>query len=625
MDAPWKGAVIAAVLLAGTVSAQAARGDDQSIDWWTPDDIAALERATLERVRDVRGDLGLPLMPPPGEDARRDDIAVADRIYAPSREAQAYAATDGGATLVEKVLSSTVTGTGFVEFLQYQLPTSYDARKPEGHPLVIAYHGYAGSHQSVALQSTIHVECDNRGWLYLSPIGLDSHFFGPPVTMQHLRAAVDWMLEEYNVDEDRIYMVGFSMGAGVAANFTARHRDPDDLMIAALGLVSGTFDWTQEHSLTTSAAHFYMEHPLCFAGPPSAEPFNYQRASTQYFDPLSYTASTLPGTWLEDLSMGINLSNLPIYMTWDVDDPLQQVPAGNTELAARFGAMGVELVTEVISGTAMPHSWSVLDESALFDFFDGRVVEREPTDVSVLTDEAGVASFLTITPRDAGEFTRVDAEGVGASGQVVIDRAENAELVEVDVQGADVSGVWPVRLTASTTDPDGFTLRSTNYDELPSYKLDHVSGALVEGTQSDPTTDSLILDVEGPATLDVDVVSEPWTGKLLTTPNPVPIGSSVAVEIDSDPSTLSLWLNLGFEETLVPIKDGFKMTSSPLPPALLIVLPGAVLDPAGDVTVNGSIPNDAAFSGLEIFLQFVSIVSGPDVGEVSNMWVMEIE
>lgn len=625
MFAPLKGAVIAAVLLVGTTSAQIGVDDRQSIDWWTAADVATAERATLERVRDVRGDLGLPLMPPVAEDARPDDIAVADRLYAPSREAQVYASTDGGATLVEKVLSSNVTGTGFVEFIQYQLPTVYDDNLPGGHPLVIAYHGYAGSHQSTALQSTIHVECDNRGYLYMAPIGLDSHFFGPPVTMQHVRAAVDWMIDNFNVDTDRIYMVGFSMGAGVTANFAARHRDPDDLMIAAVGLVSGTYDWVQEYSLTTSGVHFYMEHPLCFQGPPATNLFNYQAASTLHFDPPTYTPATLPGTLLDSLSMGRNLSTFPVYMTWDTGDPLVQVPAANPELRDFFVDLGANVTVDIVSGTPLPHSWDVLDEVALFDFFDGKTANRLPSDVTVLTDVPTTASFITIEPRSAGAFTRVDAEGVVLSDQVLVENVGNASLVQVDVQRAGISGVWPVRATATSADIDGFTLETTNFDDLPSYMLDESLGTLVKGVQSDPIADSLLVDVDGFTTLDVDVVSEPWTGELWTTPNPVPVGAALTLEMDTLPATQSLWLNVGFEELLVGIKDGFTMSSSPLPPALLITFPGALLDPTGALSVGAAIPNDPAFSGLEIFLQFVSIVPGPAVGEVSNMWIMEIE
>ncbi len=623
MYAPMKRALIAIIVVGSTVTAQAARqASADSADAWTRADIAAMEAETMARVRAVQGDQALPPMPPLGESPRLDDLGDADRQYTPSREAQAYLTGDGGATLVEKILGTEFTGTSFFEFMQYQLPTSYDDLAPEGHPLVIAYHGYAGSHQSTSLQSTIHLECENRGWIYMAPIGLDSHFFGPPVTMQHLRAAIDWTIDNFNVDEERIYMVGFSMGAGVSANFAARHRDPNDLMLAGLGLVGGTYDWTQEHSLTTSAVHFYMEHPLCFAGPPSSELFKYQQASTQYFDPGTYTPSTLPGTRLDHLSMGINLGHVPTFVTWDTGDTLPQVPAGNTALVNLLTAQGTDFVTDIVTGTPTPHSWSVLDEVALFDFFEGRTAIRTPQDLTVLTDEPTNASYLSVTPRNTGAFTRIDAESFDLTGEIVIETVTNVDEAIVDVQTAGISGIAPVRLTATSNDLDGFTLRTTNYDSIPSYKLDHSTQELVKGTRSDPTTDSVFIDIDGLTTLDADVISEPWTAKLSTTPNPVPIGDAMQLDLDTDLATDFVFLNIGFEELLVPIKDGNKMVASPLPPAILLSLP---VDANGDLTFPAAIPNDMAFQGLSLFLQAVAIVPGGGIGQVSNMWVMDIE
>ncbi|MFT7465412.1 MAG: hypothetical protein ACI9EF_003779, partial [Pseudohongiellaceae bacterium] len=189
----------------------------------------------------LTGTLGFAPLPPVLASSPRDQLIFADRI---PHKSQSYANSSAAVpTMFDGFVPPSQTGTIFPEVFKYQLGDSYDAGGPS-HPMVVAYHGFGSSANSVAGASTIEEECNARGYIYMSPTGLDDQLFGSISCQQHIEAAINFMTSGFNVDADRIYMVGFSMGGGVVANFASRHRDPDGIMIAGLGTVSAAMDWT---------------------------------------------------------------------------------------------------------------------------------------------------------------------------------------------------------------------------------------------------------------------------------------------------------------------------------------------------------------------------------------------
>lgn len=566
----------------------------------------------------LTGDLGFAPLPPLRADSPRDQLIYADRFPITSKP---YAAVVPP-TMFDGFLTTAETGTNFPEIFKYQLGNSYDPNGP-AHALVVAYHGFGNSANSVAGASNVDEECDVRGYVYVSPTGLDDQLFGSPISQQHVEVVIQWMLDNFNVDPDRIYMVGWSMGGGVVANFAARHRDPDDIMIAGLGTVSAAMDWTQTYNEGNAATQALLQNSYNFGGTPAAQPFNYRQASGLYFTEGSYPP--LPGVVDTIESMATNLAGIPTYITYDDGDPLPEIPGTNETFESVLLGLGASPVKVVQTGTVdddgipAPHSWAVLDEVELFDFWAGLTVDRRPDDFEAQQDLGGPTAWLSTTQGATGVFTYVDGSANPVTDIIDVSNIANAAEVEIDLAGTSLTG--SPRITASAAVGEPYTLRLSDPANPPSYLLDHSSGSLVTLVDSDPSQGSLFLDLAAGSSIDVDVVFDPqWTSTLVSTPNPVSIGNTSTVLIDCPGNAQNAWLIIAFQELLLPIK-GVTLTASPIPPAILLLLP---LDANGDTSFPATIPNDPLFSNLRIPLQLMALDSQNTPFSVSNLWGFKI-
>jgi predicted esterase len=587
----------------------------------------AQDHAQRLRNRALVGDIGAPVLPPVRADSPRDDIRFADRFPFGTQSA-----TSGDADLVTVIIPAAQGGTGtpVAEIFEYQLPDLYD-HQGTPHPMVIGYHGYGSSAQSVALKSTLDEECNARNWVYMAPTGLDDQVFGTSLSQQNTEKAIEYMLENFNVDPDRLYMVGFSMGAGVCASFASQHRDPDGLMIAAVGSVCGTYDWTMAYSLAPPTLKTFMENQLHFGGNPATVPFEYQRWSTLHFDPATYPP--IPGTVLPAKSMGVNLGQTPTYLTWDTTDPNVSVTKQGPRLVNVLEALGGTLEWKTVASTFdpdtsefAPHSWLVLDEADLFDFFDGKVVDRTPDEFRALVDGNGPVSWLDVTQRVPGHFSALRATAQPAVPDetppvLATWDMDNCSRIDMDVAATTIDGTDPVEVTVLPTDGLAFKLVLRGAACPPVYLLDKALGTLVPETDHDPLTGELETIVTSGGTLEADAVCEPdWTTIVWTEPKTPAVGAPLDLTIDAPAGTTTAWTLVGFETQLATLK-GLHLTVE-VSGALLLTLP---LDVDGDLFLAGDIPNAPALSGLDLLLQVIGVDAGSQVTTVSNMWILEIQ
>jgi acetyl esterase/lipase len=588
---------------------------------------AADHAKRMDRIR-LTGDLGLPALPPVHADSPRDSLLFADR-FPVNQEATTEGPDGGTPTMFQGFLPMGQGGTGTDknEIFEYQLGNDYD-EFGAAHPMVVAYHGYGASHSSVAVQSTLDEECNTRGWVYMAPTGIDDQLFGSPISQQNTQAAMQWMLDNYNIDPDRIYMVGFSLGGGIVSNFAARRRDSDEMMIAALGIVSGTYDWTMSYENGGAPLKALLESQYNFGGTPTAFPFRYHQASDLYFRLGTYPP--LPGTLEPEDSMATNLGSTPVYHTWDTGDPLPEAETQNPVMGTVLAGLGGTYMQVMTSGTVdpitllpAPHSWAVLDEVDLFDFFDGKTANRTPNNFSAQLDGGNAVSYLSATQIVADAFTYVDGVSNTGSDALGILNVENAVDVDVDLAEAGQTTTGPINLLAASSDIHGFSLCMTNFAGNPAYLIDSVSSLLIAGTLSDPLTGSLMHNVPGNTVLNADVISEPnWTTQLYSSPDPVEPGGVLVLTIDAQPTAVASLLLIGFGEALNTVPGGNKVTVSLGPTTLLVELP---LDLNGDIILPGSIPNNPSYSGLEVKLQSIDLNASAQVESISNMWTVHIE
>lgn len=332
-----------------------------------PSPLGADDAAESARVAAIVGDLGLPALAAVTAQSSRDALELSDRVMVVPADLAKY--KDLPPAVYQQGLLAAGpdgTGTAYQEVFWYQVPSGYAAKKG-AVPLVVAYHGFGASANSVSVQSTIDEECNERGWLYVAPTGIDDKLFGSPPSQANTAAAIQWMIDHYAVDTQRIYMVGFSAGGGIAANFAATHVDPQGIRIAAVGIVSGSHDWACVHAKGSATMKALLEHPLNFGGPPAQQLAAYQASSGLHFQMGSYPP--LPGNLLQAASAAAGLAQTPTYVTWDTGDTLAEVCAQQPVLSQLLASLSATLQVQPVSGTAVTHSWSVLDEEALFDFF----------------------------------------------------------------------------------------------------------------------------------------------------------------------------------------------------------------------------------------------------------------
>lgn len=547
-----------------------------------------------------------------------DTVYYADRIEAERLSALQSQGADS--TLIDHVLIQGVdfsSSSGLNEFLQYQLPSTYD---PLGAPipLVVAYHGFGMSDGSVADASTLDEECETRGWAYLAPTGIDDQVFGSVPGQEHVLASIEWMLSNFAIDPERIYMVGFSMGGGVCANFAARHRDPQGVMIAAVGMVSSTMDWELEHWNGPPGLKTLLEHPLNFGGPPATNGFEYHRSSTIVWSGYP----PLPGFLLPPLSMGTNLGSTPVYMTYDVDDGITYLPQLNQDLFALLGAIGGTAEIHPVSGSPVPHSWSVLDEVDLFDFFEGKTAQRTPPNFLAQLDRSTAVSWAEVVQSNAGAFSYVDGLADGASGLASLDLRGNVSSATLSASAAGIAAAQRPRITLSADAGVEPTVRLRQFANAPSYLLNAISATLIPGVDSDPFDAALLVPVAAGSTLDVEVVHEAnWTSLLSSSPAPAPIGLPVQIDHDGPAGSLAALLVISASETLQSVAGSTLLAT--LAPPVVIELLG--VDAAGDGSLGLAIPNDAALSGVRLPLQSAAVDLGGQIASISNLWGFRIQ
>lgn len=563
-------------------------------------------------------DLGLPKLPVLGATPRRDSLLDVDRVEVRPSIVQLEAFTVTGTAPVSAILDKSYTGTGFHEHYTYQVPPGYD---PDGLPIpmVIAYHGFGSSAASVSTQTLLDELCALRGWFYLSVTGVDDQLFGTDVAQRNVDAIIRYILDEYAIDADRLYMVGFSMGAGVTVNYAATHRDPDDIMIAAVGLVSGAYDWAMTYT-ADPAVQGWMLNPYNFGASPTDDPFAYQRSSGLHHDMGSYPP--LPAVLSAELSFAWNLEGIPAWVSWDEGDTLIYLPDQSEQLASLLQARGDELVIRPVTGTVNPadglpatHSWAVMDPFQLFHFFDGRTVERRPETLDVMLDEDASISFVEAAQEVPGGFTRLTAAVDPEAKTIALEDSQNLGGVVFNMDSSGLADVWPVEVSVVASEAHELALTIQDDADLPGYLVEIPSGILVGGSEWDAVTRSLTVTVPALTTAHYLAEGAPWGTSLSMSPDPVAPGQDFTIRAHSPNGAATLWMILSTQEGLLPVGPGVILAVSPVPPALLHPLP---LDASGNLELTVTMPNDPGLSGLRLSFQGAVMAPAGWITDTSN-------
>ena len=149
-------------------------------------------------------------------------------------------ATSASAQLTQRTLQYQDTTRTWFE----HLPAGYDGSHPVA--LVVALHGYSDTGDQFAATTNWEPVADAGGFIVVFPnggltvggdFGWNNFVFdgSAPDDVGFLLALIDQLEGDYRVDPNRVFMTGFSNGAGMTNNFAGVHGS----VLAGIGVVSG--------------------------------------------------------------------------------------------------------------------------------------------------------------------------------------------------------------------------------------------------------------------------------------------------------------------------------------------------------------------------------------------------
>lgn len=167
-------------------------------------------------------------------------------------------------------ITSSLDGTSQPSFLV--IPDGFTGRISDV-PLVVALHTWSNDLEQQQDPSYLELEREvlKRGWLYLFPNfrGSNDHpeACGSIAARQDILDAVDWIIQHYSVNKDRVYLAGLSGGGYMTMLMAGIHPHRWRAASAWVG-ISDLTSWYAEHSDDKYGANMRS----CFDGAPTDDP-----------------------------------------------------------------------------------------------------------------------------------------------------------------------------------------------------------------------------------------------------------------------------------------------------------------------------------------------------------------
>ncbi len=317
-----------------------------------------------------------------------------------------------------------------------QIPDSYNSGVPT--PLLVAVH--PRSSNMLFGENEFGTAANTKGWLLASPELHGSWPADDPTQppspgaysyaslegQYDIVATVRYMIQNYNVDPDRIYIVGYSMGAQMATLMTAKYPD----LFAALFDNKGPTDWVDWYNESVAVGgqsfHTGWMRRECYKvindtntlQNPTQNPFCYQRRSSQ-----NYTSN-----YVRKLNYASIYSRMPISMTHSVSDQLVQIHHSRDLRDAINSYNPVPLVSlfeensgdpAIDGGSPYYHDYEP-DPLAVLSFFDPFRLDNNPTHINITSDETKSFYWLKIFKSSAEQFSHVEASIAGQTVTIKI-------------------------------------------------------------------------------------------------------------------------------------------------------------------------------------------------------------
>ncbi|MBS83379.1 MAG: hypothetical protein CMD65_04510 [Gammaproteobacteria bacterium] len=270
-------------------------------------------------------------------------------------------------------------GQDTIDVFSYQIPEFYDENG--SHPLIVTFHQWGGNENS-NYYTQFDEEANNRNWIFLSPYGGSSNNYNHQGMQAMVESEIIWMMENFNIDKNKIYMVGGSMGGASGAIYANNHLDPTKPMVAATASASGILD-CERRAIEMDGNNSMIEW---FGGEWYEVPFEYHRNSAVYFADSTQ-------------SMHYNLKHTPLYLDFGVTEPHREHAEDLYGLLDEYNE-NMWIDTEPTGS----HGYSVFDENHVCDWLDQFDLIDNPEIINVNLDEPSRAYWIEVR----GQFNNVE-------------------------------------------------------------------------------------------------------------------------------------------------------------------------------------------------------------------------
>ena len=299
-----------------------------------------------------------------------------------------------------------------VDIFSYQIPAFYDESIPA--PILVAFHQWGGNENST-YYTTFDEEANDRGWIFLSPYGGSSNNYNHQGAQAMVKNEIIWMMENYNIDSNRIYMVGGSMGGAAGMVYANNHLNPDEPMVAATASGSGILD-CERRAIEMDGNNSMIEW---FGGNWDEVPFEYHRNSAIYFTDLNQ-------------SMHTNLQYTPLYFDFGVTEPHRTHAEEMYEIMLEYNN-NMWIDTEPTGS----HGFSVMDEAHVCEWLSTFSLITNPMDINLKLDESSKAYWIQVVNQiDSLDFISVEA--TKNQDSLIIYNFENSDSLILNILNQNI-------------------------------------------------------------------------------------------------------------------------------------------------------------------------------------------
>ena len=300
-----------------------------------------------------------------------------------------------------------------IDVFSYQIPEFYDESIPS--PLLVAFHQWGGNENST-YYTTFDEEANDRGWIFMSPYGGSSNNYNHQGAQAMVKDEIIWMIENYNIDSNRIYMVGGSMGGAAGMIYANNHLNPDEPMVAATASGSGILD-CERRAIEMDGNNSMIEW---FGGDWNEVPFEYHRNSAIYFADLNQ-------------SMHTNLQYTPLYFDFGVTEPHRTHAEEMYEIMLEYNN-NMWIDTDPTGS----HGFSVMDEAHVCDWLSEFSLMDNPISINLKLDEPNKAYWIhAVNQIDSLDFISVEA--VKNEDSLIIYNFENSDSLVLNILNQNIN------------------------------------------------------------------------------------------------------------------------------------------------------------------------------------------